>query len=599
MFRKLLIAAGFALLGFFLLACAGIGAQNSRPVVVITSPPGGSVYTVGQQVAVQSGSADPAGIIRVALIVDGVTVHEDPSPIATGQEQYPLIQTWIADKPGQHSIVVRATNAQGVTADTGVYITVQEGAAAIFTPVSVPPTAAPAAAPTNAVVTVTVSATSALTESLTTTPTAPANAPTESPATTTTVTAGAACVDNAAFVADLTIPDGTSFSPNASFSKSWRVLNSGTCAWQNYALVFVSDTQLAQAATIPVPPTAAGSTVDLTLSMIAPAASGTYMGTWRLRNASSTLFGTVLTVSINVATSNAAAVNTAAPTAAATNTAAPAPTIAGGAACSGQPGNFSFTASQATITAGQSVTLNWGAVNNASIAVLNGGSFNNQGVPAPGNITDSPTATTTYTLTATCSNGGATRTKSVTVTISGSAACSNPTIGSFVGGPAAITFGQPFTITWSNVIGADKILVQGVNGQLNVEDSSGSHTFFPTKTWTYNMIASCSTTGQVATKSVTVNVTGGCSGVPSSFSFTADHTTIKSGQTVTLSWSGVSNADDVRLYVPAGGYYEVVGLGPTGNHEFQPQTTSKYQLIAFCNASGTQRSEQIKVTVNP
>ena len=35
----------------------------------------------------------------------------------------------------------------------------------------------------------------------------------------------------ATFVADVTIPDGTYINPGASFTKIWRLKNTGTCAW--------------------------------------------------------------------------------------------------------------------------------------------------------------------------------------------------------------------------------------------------------------------------------------------------------------------------------------------------------------------------------
>jgi hypothetical protein len=72
----------------------------------------------------------------------------------------------------------------------------------------------------------------------------------------------------------------------------------------------------------------------------------------------------------------------------------------------------SFTASPGTITAGQSSTLNWGKVDNATSASIDPGVG---GVGTPGSTTVSPPTTTTYTLTATgC--GGTTR-KTVTVTV--------------------------------------------------------------------------------------------------------------------------------------------------------------------------------------
>jgi hypothetical protein len=82
--------------------------------------------------------------------------------------------------------------------------------------------------------------------------------------------------------------------------------------------------------------------------------------------------------------------------------------------CPGPPVIASFTANPSTITAGQSSTLSWGAVTNATSAMIDQGIG---GVATPGSVVVKPTKTTTYILTATgC--GGAT-TKQVTVNVTG------------------------------------------------------------------------------------------------------------------------------------------------------------------------------------
>src|SRR5689334_22791688 len=44
--------------------------------------------------------------------------------------------------------------------------------------------------------------------------------------------------DHAQFVSDLTAPDGSSFAPGAAFTKTWRLMNIGTCTWNTaYNLV--------------------------------------------------------------------------------------------------------------------------------------------------------------------------------------------------------------------------------------------------------------------------------------------------------------------------------------------------------------------------
>src|SRR5512134_2558781 len=47
--------------------------------------------------------------------------------------------------------------------------------------------------------------------------------------------------DAAAFVSDVSYPDGSTVALGSTFTKIWRIRNTGTCTWNtSYALVFVS-----------------------------------------------------------------------------------------------------------------------------------------------------------------------------------------------------------------------------------------------------------------------------------------------------------------------------------------------------------------------
>ena len=107
--------------------------------------------------------------------------------------------------------------------------------------------------------------------------------------------------DQMAFVADVTIADGTNEDPSTTFTKTWRVKNVGTCTWtSSYALTFVSGDAMGGPASVPLAGAVnPGDTVDLSVGLAAPASSGDYTGTWRLRNTAGVLFGLV-TVSIHV-----------------------------------------------------------------------------------------------------------------------------------------------------------------------------------------------------------------------------------------------------------------------------------------------------------
>ncbi len=99
--------------------------------------------------------------------------------------------------------------------------------------------------------------------------------------------------DAAAFVKDVTISDGTIISPGSSFKKTWRMKNIGTCTWtSSYALIFINGDGMNAPSSVSFPGTVyPGETVDLSVSLKAPAKKGDYRGYWKLRNASGLLFG--------------------------------------------------------------------------------------------------------------------------------------------------------------------------------------------------------------------------------------------------------------------------------------------------------------------
>lgn len=154
------------------------------------------------------------------------------------------------------------------------------------------------------------------------------------------------CSNLAAFVSDVTVPDGTSKTAGSAFVKTWRIRNAGTCTWTpSYHLVFVSGSQMGGAASTALADSVyPGESVDLSVNLTAPASAGTYTGYWMLDDGAGHQFGlgwhgysawwvqiavTVPASSTPTATlaATATATNTSAPTATntatATNTSAP------------------------------------------------------------------------------------------------------------------------------------------------------------------------------------------------------------------------------------------------------------------------------------
>lgn len=101
------------------------------------------------------------------------------------------------------------------------------------------------------------------------------------------------CTDRAKFVADVTVPDWTVFAPNATFTKTWRLMNVGTCTWTTaYSLVFFSGNRMGAPEINPLPASVApGGTIDLSLNLTAPSTPASYLSSWILKNEKKVNFG--------------------------------------------------------------------------------------------------------------------------------------------------------------------------------------------------------------------------------------------------------------------------------------------------------------------
>ena len=107
--------------------------------------------------------------------------------------------------------------------------------------------------------------------------------------------------DRATFMTDVSYPDNTEVGTGASFVKTWRLKNNGTCTWtSSYAIVFVRGDSMGGPASLQFTTgtVAPGQTVDVSVSLIAPASEGTFQGYWKLRNGGGTLFDSEFWVKI-------------------------------------------------------------------------------------------------------------------------------------------------------------------------------------------------------------------------------------------------------------------------------------------------------------
>ena len=115
--------------------------------------------------------------------------------------------------------------------------------------------------------------------------------------------------DQGRFIKDVSIPDGSTFAPGDTFTKTWRLQNAGTCTWSGYSLVFDSGDSMGGTSPVTIGTVAPGQEVDLSVNMTAPATNGSYRGYWRIRSASGILIpildghqGTSFFVDIKVGT---------------------------------------------------------------------------------------------------------------------------------------------------------------------------------------------------------------------------------------------------------------------------------------------------------
>lgn len=223
-----------------------------QPVSVnIASPADGSEVPLGQVLAVEStinAATDLGSVDRVELRVDGEQIDSQPvqAKIQPDQTSFPFSLAWRPGAIGDYQVAVAALSAGGSplgTASISVSV-IESSGQALPEPV---------------------------------------------------------CTPEAAFLADVTIPSGSTFPPGARMDKVWQVHNQGTCAWGiGYELVLIAGEGLGAPSTIPVPPTAAGEAADLAVTFWAPAEPGPYASAWQLQSPDGGFFGPTLTLSIEV-----------------------------------------------------------------------------------------------------------------------------------------------------------------------------------------------------------------------------------------------------------------------------------------------------------
>jgi hypothetical protein len=84
------------------------------------------------------------------------------------------------------------------------------------------------------------------------------------------------------YVADVTIPDNTQVDKGQEFVKTWRVRNSGTCAWPQSTVLARVRSELGGLESIAVGAVPVGETVEVSITLVAPDDEGVFSGKWVL-----------------------------------------------------------------------------------------------------------------------------------------------------------------------------------------------------------------------------------------------------------------------------------------------------------------------------
>ena len=114
------------------------------------------------------------------------------------------------------------------------------------------------------------------------------------PTLTPTATVTSIPCNRASFISDVTYPDGSEIYINNGFVKTWRLQNTGSCTWTSgYKLIFFNGDRMGAPDEVVLTggTVAPGATVDVSVNLTAPSATGTYKGEFKLKGPDGLIFG--------------------------------------------------------------------------------------------------------------------------------------------------------------------------------------------------------------------------------------------------------------------------------------------------------------------
>ena len=128
-------------------------------------------------------------------------------------------------------------------------------------------------------------------------------------ATSTTASGQSSSCYGLSYVKDVTIPDNTEVTPGQSFTKTWLVSNTGTCAWEvGFVFNVVAGDAMGGTAVTLNQAVEPGRQYEFSVPMVAPTnKTGELKGPWRLSDADGNFFGDGVYVLVDVGTAATAA----------------------------------------------------------------------------------------------------------------------------------------------------------------------------------------------------------------------------------------------------------------------------------------------------
>ena len=281
------LLSGFLL---FVALLVPTGCEAPPNLLEIGAPPEGASVYQGQPVSISVHAVNPespplTGQVEI-VGADGTTFTLELTFDETAPGYYAARAEWIPQREGEYELHVRGLlqNGQQVRGRKTVHVRVlaprsirkppMQRLGQVVQPQPLQPTlpGEPTPAPTNTV--------------------APSPIPRGTPSPSPTFVP---CL-LAKFVADVTIPDGTTIAPGQTFTKTWRLQNVGSCPWTaGFGVVFSDGDRMEAPDFTPLPhPVAPGEAVDVSVNLRAPTAPGRYRANFLLQSADGTRFGLTL-----------------------------------------------------------------------------------------------------------------------------------------------------------------------------------------------------------------------------------------------------------------------------------------------------------------